>query len=179
MSAVPQSVTSRPSAEIASYLTLFDDRFAEVEELLAGLDPAGLLWKPFEESPWKGTSSTLGFVLGHALSSTVYLLRRAEWVMRRIEWKEVTGDQGRDEFSAENHDPANMLDRCRRVRAYVHAQLPTYSTADLDATRPHERRPEVVFTARVEVVHALEHLSQHIGHAQLTRQLWENVKRKA
>ena len=164
---------TRTSGEISSYLKLFDDRFAEVEEILTGLDPAALLWQPFESSPWKGASSTLGFVLGHALSSTVYLLRRAEWTMRRIEWKEVTGDQGRFEFAEENHDPANMLERCRRVQAYVHAQLPTYTADDLEATRPHERRPETVFSARVEVVHALEHLSQHIGHAQLTRQLYE------
>jgi hypothetical protein len=26
--------------------------------------------------------------------------------------------------------------------------------------------------ARYDVMHALDHLSQHIGHAQLTRQLW-------
>jgi hypothetical protein len=34
------------------------------------------------------------------------------------------------------------------------------------------RRPELVFTARFDIQHAIEHMSQHIGHAQLTRQLW-------
>lgn len=160
------------SGEITTYLKLFDDRFAEVEELLAGLESEALLWQPFAESPWKGTSSTLGFVLAHALSSTVYLLNRALWAMGRIDWMGVAGDQGRFEFTEENHDPANMVDRSRRVQKFVHDLLPTLGDADLDSSRPHEKRPELVFVARTDVVHALEHLSQHIGHAQLTRQLW-------
>jgi len=160
------------SAEVTTLLRLFDDRFAEVEELLSDLPAEALLWKPFDESPWKGPSGQLGWVVAHALSSTVYLLRRAQWVNELIDWKQVEGDEGRDEFGPANHDPAWLLERCRRVRALVHELLPTFTDEMLAATRPHARRPELIFTARQEVVHALDHLAQHLGHAQLTRQLW-------
>lgn len=160
------------SAEVTTLLRLFDYRFSEVEELLSDLPAEALLWKPFDESPWKGPSGQLGWLVAHALSSTVYLLRRAQWVNEHIEWKQVEGDEGREEFGPANHDPAWLLARSRRVQAFVHELLPTFSAEMLAATRPHARRPEVIFTARQEVVHALDHLAQHLGHAQLTRQLW-------
>ena len=54
----------------------------------------------------------------------------------------------------------------------INQMLDSMTAADLDASRPHAKRPELIFTARYDLIHAFEHLSQHIGHAQLTRQLW-------
>jgi hypothetical protein len=50
--------------------------------------------------------------------------------------------------------------------------LASFSAADLDAVRAHPKRAERTFSARYDLVHAIDHLSQHIGHGQLTRQLW-------
>lgn len=160
------------TSEIATYLRLLDEKFAEVAELLADLPADALLWKPFETSPWKGAAGQLGWIIGHSISSTVYLLKRAEWVMERIDWKQVAGDEGSEEFSAANHDPAYMRARAQRSQRYVHEMLESLESSDLDRSRPHARRAEVVFTVRYEIQHAIEHMSQHIGHAQMTRQLW-------
>lgn len=160
------------TSEIATYRRLFDEKYAEVEQLLADLPPAALTWRPFETSPWQGAAGSLGWLIAHAVSSTVYLLKRAEWTMGRIEWSDVQGDQGKDEFTPANHDPANMRARAAATQAYVHQLLDSLSPADLTASRPHARRPELIFTARYDIMHAFEHMSQHIGHAQLTRQLW-------
>jgi hypothetical protein len=151
---------------------LFDEKYDELEELLSDLPAAALVWKPFEQSPWKGASGSLGWLIAHAVSSTVYLLRRAEWTMGRIEWAQVDGDEGSQEFGAVNHEPAYLRARVQRSQVYVHALLDSLLPADLEAARPHARRPEMIFTVRYDLQHALEHLSQHIGHAQLTRQLW-------
>lgn len=160
------------TSEIGTYRRLFADKFAEVEQLLADLPPAALTWKPFESSPWQGAAGSLGWLIAHAISSTVYLLKRAEWTMGRIEWSEVQGDQGKEEFTTANYDPANMRARADAAQSYVQQMLDSLTYAELDASRPHVKRPELVFTARFDIQHAIEHMSQHIGHAQLTRQLW-------
>jgi len=160
------------SSTVSTYRRLFDEKFGEVEQLLDGLPPAALVWKPFDNSPWQGAAGSLGWLTAHALSSTVYLLRRAEWTMGRIEWDAVDGDEGSDEFGPANHNPAYLLARARRTQAFVHAYLDSLSAADLDAARAHPQRAGRVLSADYDTVHALEHLSQHIGHAQLTRQLW-------
>lgn len=160
------------TSELATYRRMFDDRYAEIDELLADLPAEALLWKPFESSPWKGTSGQLGWIIAHAMSSAIYLMRRAEWTMGKREWKEIEGDQGRDEFSQANHDPENMRQRAKLTHDLINQMLDSITTTDLDASRPHPKRPEMIFTARHDIIHAFEHFSQHMGHAQLTRQLW-------
>lgn len=144
----------------------------DIELLLDGAPAAALLWKPFEQSPWRGPAGSLGWLIAHAISSTYYLLRRAEWTMGRIEWSAVDGDEGSDEFGPANHDPAYLLARARRMLQYTHLLLDSLSPHDLDASRPHPKQPERLLTVRYDIQHAFEHMSRHIGHAELTRQLW-------
>ena len=160
------------STELATYRRLFDEKHREIEQLLADLPAPALLWKPFERSPWQGASNELGLIIAHAVSSTVYLLRQAEWVLGRVEWAQVDGDEGPQEFGPANHDPAYLRARAQRTHAYVNQFLESLSQADLDGSRPHPRRPDRLLTVRYNIQHAMEHMSQHIGHAQLTRQLW-------
>lgn len=159
------------TSETGTLHRLFDNLFHDVDELLSDLPNEALLWKPFETSPWQGTSNTLGKVLAHALSSTVYLLRRAEYAMGRREWGEVDGDEGREEFGPANHEVSYMQARAKRVQEFVHSFLDSVTSEELRASRTHPKRP-ITFVARQELYHALDHLSQHIGHGQLTRQLW-------
>lgn len=160
------------SPEVAIYRRLYDEKFADIEQLLDGLPPAALLWKPFDSSPWQGPAGSLGWLVAHALSSTFYLLRRAEWVLGRREWRTVDGDEGAEEFGPANHDPAYLLARTQRTQAFVHRYLDSLGAAELDVCRPHPEQAARILSVRYDTVHALEHLSQHIGHAQLTRQLW-------
>jgi hypothetical protein len=163
--------TTLDSSETATLRRLFDALYSDVEALLADLPSEALLWKPFENSPWQGPSNSLGKIVAHAVSSTVYLLRRAEYAMGRCEWNEVDGDEGREEFGPANHDIDYLRARVKRTQEYVHRFLDSVTPEDLAATRPHPKRP-ITFVARQDTLHALDHLSQHIGHGQLTRQLW-------
>lgn len=160
------------TTELATYRRLFTEKFEELQQLLQELPPAALLWKPFEQSPWQGASSTLGLIMAHSISSTYYLLRRAEWTLGRIEWRQVDGDEGSEEFGPANHDPAYLQARIERAQAFVNELLDTLSTTDLDGSRAHPKRTDRIFTVRYDLQHAIEHMSQHIGHGQLTRQLW-------
>ena len=160
------------SNEIAIYRRLFDNKFDELQLLLDGLPDEALLWKPFQESPWRGECGSIGWLTAHSISSTIYLLRRAEWQIDRRDWKTVDGDEGREEFGVANHQGSYLQARTERGRATVHRFLDTLTEADLDGTQPNPNVPERPFTVRFDIQHAIEHLSQHIGHAHLTRQLW-------
>lgn len=160
------------TAELATYRRLFAEKFAELQQLLHELPADALLWKPFEQSPWQGPASPLGLIIAHSVSSTVYLLRRTEWILGRIDWRQIDGDEGSDEFGPANHNPAYLRARIERTQAFVNELLDTLNVADLDGSRAHPKRAERIFTVRYDVQHAIEHMSQHIGHGQLTRQLW-------
>jgi hypothetical protein len=111
-------------------------------------------------------------VIAHTVSSTVYLLRRAEYVMGKREWATVDGDEGSEEFGPANHNPAYLLARVERTHAYVNQFLDGLAEGELDQSRAHPTRANRNCSARYDVVHAIDHMSQHIGHGQLTRQLW-------
>ncbi len=159
------------TSEVAILRRLFDNNFQDLEQLLADLPNEALLWRPFETSPWQGESNTLGKIIAHAISSAVYLLSRASYSMGRSEWNEVEGDEGREEFGPANHDVVYLRARAKRTQEYVHRFLDGVTSADLGASRAHPKRP-ITFIARHDAFHALDHLAQHIGHGQLTRQLW-------
>jgi hypothetical protein len=163
--------TEMSTSEIATYRRLLRDKYEELDELLDGLPNAALVWKPFEASPWKGGCFSLGEIAAHGVSSTIYLFRRAEWVMGRREWADVEGDEGSEEFGPANHDLAYLQARVRRTYDLADQFLGTLSPADLDGSRPHPKRAREM-TVRFDIQHAIEHLSQHIGHGQITRQLW-------
>lgn len=160
------------NTEIAVYRRLFDEKYEEIDRLLADLPPAALTWKPFEGDSWNGPAGALGWLVAHAISSTVYLLRRAEWTIGRLDWSQVDGDEGSQEFGPANHDPTYLRARARRTQAYVQRLLDSLAEADLASQQPHPAQPDRQLTVRYDIQHAMEHLSQHIGHAQLTRQLW-------
>lgn len=160
------------TSEIGAYRRLFENMVGDIELLLDGAPAAALLWKPFEHSPWRGPCGSLGWLIAHSISSTYYLLRRAEWTMGRIEWSAVDGDEGSDEFGPANHEPAYLLARARRLLQYTHLFLDSLSPHDLEASRPHPEEPDRLLTVRYDIQHAFEHMSRHIGHAELTRQLW-------
>ncbi len=160
------------TSETATVQRLFDQKYAEIELLLEDLPAGALLWRPFDTSPWLGPAGSMGWLVAHAVSSTVYLLKRAEWALGRIEWRAVDGDEGSAEFGPANHDPAYLAARSRRTQEYVQTLLASLNPDDLEVERTHPEHPQRTVSVRYDLLHALEHLSQHIGHAQLTRQLW-------
>jgi hypothetical protein len=160
------------TSELAVYRRLFDEKYMQIFELLDGLPSEALIWKPFEHSPWQGPSNSLGFIVAHAVSSTVYLLRQVEYCLGHITWEVVDGDEGPEEFGPANHDLSYLQDRVQRTHTYVRQLLTSLTEGDLDVSRNHPQRTDQLLIVRYAIGEAIEHMSQHIGHGQLTRQLW-------
>ena len=160
------------ASELAVYRRLFDEKYEQMFELLDGLSSEALIWKPFEHSPWQGPSNSLGFIVAHAVSSTVYLLRQVEYCLGRIAWEAVDGDEGPEEFGPANQDLFYLRARVQRTHSYIGELLASLTPEDLDASRTHPQHADQLLSVRYAIGEAIEHMSQHIGHGQLTRQLW-------
>ena len=79
------------------------------------------------------------------------------------------------EFRARGLSEAELKARFAALEAYVEGALSRLTLADLAAVRvinsgtPHQRE----ITVGWALLHALEHTGIHLGHAQITRQLWQ------
>jgi hypothetical protein len=140
----------------------------EFEATLKGLSTEALDWSPGPDM------NSLTVLVVHVAGSTRY------WV----------GDVGaqipsnRDraaEFQAKGLDEETLLLRLTDVRTFVRGVLENLSIDDLSIARTVPGRtlpngePET-FTVGDALLHALEHTALHVGHAQMTRQLWEQRK---
>lgn len=73
------------------------------------------------------------------------------------------------EFQTHGVPSAEMLRRLDAVLDYARSALPRLSLADLASARQDEDGP---VTCGWALLHALEHAYLHLGHVQLTCQLW-------
>ena len=75
------------------------------------------------------------------------------------------------EFQASGLSETELKARFAALEAYVESALERLTLADLATMRPMPDRDTV--SAGWALLHALEHTGLHLGHAQITRQLWE------
>jgi uncharacterized damage-inducible protein DinB len=76
------------------------------------------------------------------------------------------------EFLIRGLDATALKARLTETLAHSQAVLERLTVADLEATRVSPRDGRV-FAAAWCLAHALEHTALHLGHMQLTRQLWD------
>ncbi len=150
---------------------LIKDNAAELRAVVQGLPPEALNWQPAPDT------STLAVLMAHAVTATVRLVDSA-----------LTGTFDRPRYLAEERIPAfathavdtahlaTMVDRLDALLARLEGEGsdgvlagPVSYIGDAPAPR----------TRAWNLIHAVEHLREHIGHAQLTRQLWESRQGRA
>ncbi len=131
-------------------------------EVLAGLPDGALNWRPGPDT------NSIAVLVEHAWGS-------AQMWTARAAGQEIERDRAA-EFRA-NRDAAELQEVLARGLARVEELLaaadPTrYDEADEPAARPGQARTEPITRAWC-LLHAVEHVSEHLGQAQLTRQLWQ------
>lgn len=149
-------------AEAETCLELFDNLRRDAAKVLEGLPPEALNWRPLAGTDEHATNS-LAATLAHLTGSQRY------WV------GQVVG--GRDarrvreaEFRATAGDAAELLGQLEATHALVREVLGALRPGQLDEVVAAGERQ---VTRRWALLHALEHTALHVGHVQLTRQLWE------
>lgn len=138
-----------------------EELWDQVKSLLAGLPQEALDWRPIEGEGELATNSLAAIVVHLAGSGTFWM-------------KEVIGgrkiDRHRDaEFGAKGLSFSEL-----EAKIGAAAKLPVEILSALTEEQLEEGRKWKDRSVNVRwcILHVIEHIAQHIGHMQLTRQLW-------
>ena len=118
-----------------------------------------LNWKPAPET------NSIAVLVVHTLGSEAEVLRVAA---------NVPGERDRPaEFRVEANDAEDLLREIDQADAYIEAMAPRITAEDLAADRPRGDRPPE--TGLHWLLTNYGHAREHLGHIQLTKQLYAEV----
>jgi hypothetical protein len=148
------------STEIDSFRIRFDYEFDRLLETIADLDEEAVNWKP----PAPGANSLL-VLITHALGSA------EEHVVGVAAGMTVV--RNRDaEFTAKG-GAGRLPARAAEVRRRIADALSSLEgRLDEERDAPFKKWPSPRGTVRDRLVHSVSHTAEHVGHAQLTRDLY-------
>jgi uncharacterized damage-inducible protein DinB len=142
---------------------LFGQSASEMRGSIEGASSEALNWRPAGEE-----TNSIAVLAVHSLHSSRW------WLSVALGKPEP--DRDRDsEFLASTDDAASLLAFCDSMTADCRALLSIEEPVDWSQPRTTTREqgdPDPL-TAGWALLHALEHLREHVAHLQLTRQLWE------
>lgn len=147
--------------EVENYLLILNDLRNQVKNLLEKFPDEALDWRPIEGEGDLGTNSAT-ILVTHLAGSESF------WI------KEVIGGQpihrNRDaEFITKGGAMAELKRRLEGGAQNTEAILSSLTSAQLEESRKWQDRTG---TVRWCIVHVIEHFATHLGHIQLTYQLW-------
>ena len=153
------------SREIADYIGLMQRQRAELLGALDGLPVAALDWTPLPEA-----TSSLAMLAHHCAGVLRF------WIVEGLTGQDTQRDRPA-EFAARGQDAGALATLINAAYDEAEAALKEIDPAVLDEERPitlnHHMRGQVSTPRYVCLTLAINHVSEHVGHMQLTRQLWE------
>lgn len=136
--------------------TILHDQHRRWREVVSGLDPEALNWKP------GGDTNSIAVLVSHALDAERFLLASSV---------DVEVDRDREaKFRVEAASADDLLTHIDEMEREIDGYLDqmTAETLSTETARPGRTR-----TGAWWVHHALEHSCEHVGQAELTRQMWQ------
>ncbi len=149
--------------EVASYLDRMDDLRKQVRELIGSVPAEALNWRPIEGEDDHATNS-LAVMAAHIAGAEHH------W------YHEVIGRQPatrqRDlEFKTVAENAAGLVEKLAVVAEESRRVLAALSAEDLAGAREVEGHHVPV---RWAILHVIDHTALHLGHMQITYQLWNS-----
>lgn len=148
-----------PEAE--SYLTLLDDLRGQVRNLISGLSAEALNWRPIAGSEEHATNS-LAVLATHVAGAERF------WIAEVVGGLPPTRDRDA-EFQAQASGEDELTRLLERAAGETQQVLSTLGAADLEEVRQARGR---TIPVRWCILHVIDHTALHLGHMQLTYQLW-------
>lgn len=145
---------------IADYLERLAAQHAALKAALDGLGPDALDWVP---GPGMNAIAVL----------IVHLAGAERYWIGDVALQDPSGRVRAREFEARAHSVETLTAHLDRSLAYARSGLADASLEMLAAPRRSVNHPDRPFTVGWALLHALEHTAEHVGHIQLTRQLWD------
>jgi uncharacterized damage-inducible protein DinB len=151
-------------ALIAAARSMFDRSIAEMRAAIDGASPEVLNWRPAGED-----TNSIAVLAVHSMHST------RSWLCVATGTPEPPRDRDA-EFISSAEDAAALLSTVDTMTADCRDLLSTEAPMEWSqprtTVRQHTSAPQPI-SAAWALLHALEHLREHVAHLQLTRQLWE------
>ena len=141
------------------YSDCLETLYNEFKKTIDGLSKEALDWVPGTEM------NSLCVIVVHVTGSTRY------WMGDIV----AQDDSNRDrdaEFRTQGVDLVELIDRLDSGLAYIKRVFEGLTLEDLETicVLPQDGRE---ITKGWAICHVLEHVANHLGHAQVTRQMWE------
>jgi hypothetical protein len=151
-----------PDPTIEAARGILDGSLNEIREAIVGLPPDALGWRPAGE---EDTNSIVVLTV-HAMHSTRW------WLSVALGAAEPERDRP-SEFRASAADADELLSFFDPMAADCRALVAEDPVFEPGRVRPDPGTGDDTGTAAWALLHALEHLREHVAQASLTRQLWE------
>jgi uncharacterized damage-inducible protein DinB len=146
--------------EIRDLITEFGVLRDQILEAIQGLDNSAANWRPMK----KDTNSIYA-VISHIIGA------QNNWVRKIISKQEIQRDR-EAEFRATG-DLKEIVERFKKESLEIENILARLDRVQLTETRQVSAHPQGEATVRWCILHVLTHNAIHLGHIQLTRQVWE------
>ena len=148
--------------ETAAYLERIEDLRAQIGQILQTMPLEALNWRPDEESEDHAMNS-LAVMATHVAGAEHF------WIGEVV--GELPPTRNRDaEFEAVVAHTAVLTQKLEDVRKQTRTILQNLTQEDLDGVR--QARDRKVPT-RWAILHVIDHTALHLGHMQMTAQLWQ------
>jgi uncharacterized damage-inducible protein DinB len=147
--------------QVQGYLTEFGILRGQIRDAIKEMGDEAANWRPLPQ----GTNSVYA-ILSHIIGVDNF------WVHQVISGETLQRDR-EAEFAASGN-LSELVDRWERAWVDTQSILGNLSHAQLLETRTISFRPERGgVTVQWIVLHLISHYATHLGHVQLTRQLWD------
>jgi uncharacterized damage-inducible protein DinB len=147
--------------ELASYLQMIEDLRGQVRDLIVGLPAEALNWRPLEAAADHATNS-LAMLAAHVAGAEHF------WMGEVVGGLPPTRDRDA-EFAAQVTSAGGLVDLLDQIGEETQQICATLGETDLGGTREAQGR---VIPVRWCILHVIDHTALHLGHMQLTYQLW-------
>ena len=154
-------------SELDNYLQRIEDLRGQVYELIADLPAEALNWRPSEQVESHATNS-LAVLAAHIAGSEHF------WIGEVVGRLPATRNRPA-EFTTQTAGAEELCQLLEKTGVETRAVIAALDPADLNGTRQVDGRPVPV---RWSIVHVIDHTALHLGHMQLTYQLWTEGKSK-
>ena len=147
---------------------ILDEQLDGMREALDGIPLDAIGWRPAGDD-----TNTIAVLAAHAMHSTRWWLSIAVGapLPDRDRPSEFLGDVPEAEDLRASFE--TLAAECRSLVGGAATFEPGAERTSTSPSRAERSEPPETVTAAWALLHALEHLREHVAHAQLTRQLWE------
>jgi len=151
--------------ELANYLDRIEDLRGQINRLTADLPVEALNWRPIQGDEDHATNS-LAVLVAHTTGAEHF------WIAEVVGGRPATRHRAA-EFVKVATSSAEILGLLEKTALETKDVFSKLEDAELNGTRQTEGRTVPV---RWCILHVIDHTSLHLGHMQITRQLWSGGK---